>query len=50
MSLLVVKDIIFPSPDYLPNSNINLPHVIVGDEAFKLSEHLKTILDETNFR
>lgn len=30
----------FPEPKALPNSNIVLPHVIVGDEAFKLDTHV----------
>lgn len=32
--------VIFPSPEYLPNSNILLPHVVLGDEAFKLDTHM----------
>ena len=40
MRLLVEKETIFPPPDYLPNSDIILPHVIVGDEAFRLSKHI----------
>lgn len=31
---------IFPAPEYLPNSNVLLPHVIVGDEAFRLSKNI----------
>ena len=40
MGLLVENGTIFPPPQNLPNSNILLPYVIVGDEAFRLSEHL----------
>lgn len=40
MSSLVGKEAIFPPPAYLPDSNILLPHVIVGDEAFTLHEHI----------
>lgn len=31
---------IFPDPQYLPNSNIMLPYVVLGDEAFRLDKHL----------
>lgn len=37
---LVQNESIFPPPRHLPGSNIMLPHVIVGDEAFRLSEHV----------
>lgn len=40
MGLLVKNKTIFPPPKNLPHSNILLPHVIVGDEAFSLSEHM----------
>lgn len=40
MGLLVKNKIIFPPPKNLPHSNILVPHVIVGDEAFSLSEHV----------
>lgn len=40
MGLLVKNESIFPPPKFLPHSNILLPHVIVGDEAFRLSEHI----------
>lgn len=32
--------VIFPPPQYLPNSNILLPHVVLGDEAFRLDKHM----------
>lgn len=31
---------IFSFPQYLPNLNIVLPHVVLGDEAFHLKKHL----------
>lgn len=31
---------IFPLPQILPKSDIILPHVILGDEAFSLNEHM----------
>lgn len=40
MGLLVKNETIFPPPKFLSHSNILLPHVIVGDEAFRLSEHI----------
>lgn len=40
MGLLVKNGTIFPPSTFLPHSNILLPHVIVGDEAFRLSEHI----------
>ena len=40
MGDLVKNGIIFPPPKHLPNSNILMPHVIVGDDAFSLSEHV----------
>lgn len=47
---------IFPPPQYLPNSNILLPHVVLGDEAFRLDSHLmkpyskKQALEEPHMR
>jgi len=40
MGELVNNGTIFPPPKSLPNSNTLLPHVIVGDEAFSISEHM----------
>lgn len=30
----------FPSPENLPDSNISLPLVLIGDEAFRLDQHM----------
>lgn len=30
----------FPSPEKLPNSNVSLPLVHIGDEAFRLDQHM----------
>lgn len=40
MGQLVKMGSIFPPPRILPQSNILLPHVILGDEAFRLDEHI----------
>lgn len=40
MGMLVNNGTIFPPPKNLPHSDILLPHVVVGDEAFSLSEHM----------
>jgi hypothetical protein len=40
MGQLVQNRSIFPPPQYLPHSNILLPHVILCDEAFRLDEHI----------
>lgn len=37
---MVSKGEIFPPPQDLPGSNIKLPNVIVGDEAFRLDKHI----------
>lgn len=36
----VTKGDIFPPPQQLPLSDIKVPHVIVGDEAFRLDKHV----------
>lgn len=40
MGQLIQSGHAFPEPQYLPNSNILLPHVVVGDDAFRLDKHL----------
>lgn len=40
IGLLVKNETIFPPSKFLPHSNILQPDVIVGDEAFRLSEHI----------
>lgn len=40
MRHLVESEAIFPPPAILPKSDIILPHVVLGDEAFSLSEHM----------
>ncbi|CAH1959144.1 unnamed protein product [Acanthoscelides obtectus] len=40
MGELVKNGTMFPPPKYLPNSHTLLPHVVVGDDAFSLSEHM----------
>ncbi|XP_018567256.1 uncharacterized protein LOC108907903 [Anoplophora glabripennis] len=37
---LVKNGTIFPPPKTLPHSGILLPYVVVGDDAFSLSEHM----------
>jgi hypothetical protein len=37
---LVEQEKIFPPPRLLPSSNSKLPHVIIGDEAFRLDTHV----------
>lgn len=39
MGRLVKNGSIFPPPKLLPNSDVLMPHVILGDEAFRLDEH-----------
>nr|XP_023026996.1 uncharacterized protein LOC111514994 [Leptinotarsa decemlineata] len=40
MGEFVENGTMFPPPKYLPNSDTLLPHVVVGDDAFNLSEHM----------
>lgn len=40
MGKQITKGNFFPPPRFLPGSNILLPHVIVGDEAFRLDKHV----------
>lgn len=40
MGKLITNGSFFPPPRSLPDSDVVLPHVILGDEAFRLDEHV----------
>ena len=45
---LVEKDLCIPEPENLPSTNIKMPYVFVGDDAFPLMENLMKPFSKRN--